>query len=98
MKYYSEMTKKLYDSEDALVTAETAATEAEAKAKAEKERVAIERKVRADEIEKARAAMVAAQKEYRDKLEAFCKDYGTYHTTIKSPRDIPTLFDFFDFL
>lgn len=102
MKYYGERTKKLYDSVEACEKAEFAAKEQENLAKikverekAEKERLAAERKSRAAKIEELRKAMVSAQHQYREAIEQFTKDYGSYHYTSHSVDDIPTLFDFF---
>ena len=102
MKYYSDITHKMYDTVDMLQKAEFAAHEAENLAKIKREReakqkeeLAAKRKARAGEVEEARKAMVAAQKAYRETLEAFIKDYGTYHMTSSSTDDFPVLFDFF---
>ena len=97
MKYYSEITKKVYDTPVDLNKAEKAVREAEAKEKAKKEQLANERKNRANEIEVARKALHEAQKNYRDKLEAFCRDYGTFHYSVDT-KEIPTLFDIFNLL
>ena len=102
MKYYSEKTKKLYDTVELLNQAEFELKEAENREKIRKERearrkseLADQRKARAAEVEEARKTMVAAQKAYREKLEAFIKDYNSYHYTSTSIDDIPTLFDLF---
>ena len=107
MKYYSDVTKKFYDTAVECQTAELKEQERLSREKAEKERtlaekkakeekIAAERKSRAAELEEARKAMVAAQKKYRDLIEAFTKDYGSYHYTSNSVEDIPTLFSLFD--
>lgn len=102
MKYYSEVTSKVYDTIDALTAAEKAAEEKRkeeeariAKEKAEKEKKANERKVRADEVEKARQVMIDAQKAYRELLQKFCRDYGAFHKTFTTA-ELPSLFDIFD--
>ena len=65
--------------------------------KAQKEKALALRKAMAGEIEEARQAMLKAQKEYREKIEAFVKKYGSYHYSSKNFDDIPYLFtDFFD--
>ena len=103
MKYYSERTKKLFDTAAECEKAEFEAKEEEnrqkikrereiAAEKARKEELAAKRKVLANEVEEARKAMVTAPKAYRDKLEEFCKEFGTYHTSL-STSDIPTLFN-----
>ena len=84
--------------------------EAERKAaeeKAKKEQEVNERKTMAAEIEEARKTMLeiqktcgeqinAAQRAYRDKINAFVKKYGSYHWSSNSADDIPTLFDVFN--
>lgn len=94
MKYFSEVTNKVYDTPEALQKDEVAIKEAEIKRKAEQEKAANERKNRAAEVDAARKEMVAAQRKYREVLEAFCKDYGSFHTTL-NVGEIPTLFDNF---
>ena len=108
MKYYGELTKRLYDTSEACEQAETAAKEKErlekerkehemALAKEKKEQEMAVRKEDAAKVEAARKAMIEAQNAYRKALEAFCAKYGAYHWTSKSIRDIPTLFDFWNF-
>lgn len=107
MKFYSDMTKKLYETEEALViaekemAAEEARKEEEArKAKEAEEAKKNERKARADEIEVARKEMVEAQKKYQELVTAFVRDYKTYHYSTSSADGLPTLFrslfDIFD--
>lgn len=111
MKYWSEKLQKLYDSAEACQKEEFEAKEKENRERAQKEREArlkkekeekltVERKARAAEVEEARKTMVAAQHKYRELLEAFTEDYGTFHLSLTgedAKRAIPTLFDFFDF-
>lgn len=94
MRYYSDVTSKLYDSPEALAEAEAAVKAEQARVQAEQEKKANERKERAAVVEQARQAMVEAQKNYRVALENFCKDYGNYHYSLKA-RDLPSLFDNF---
>lgn len=107
VKYYSERTKKFFDTVEACEKAEFEAKEAEnrekilrerkeAEEKERKERLANERKVRAAEVEEARKAMVTAQNKYREVLQKFIQDYHTYHYSTSNFDDIPTLFDFFN--
>lgn len=110
MRYYSEITKNIYDTEKACLEAEFKVKEeqnrqkilkekAEREAKEKQEKLAAARKVRANEVEEARKAMVAAQHKYSEVLEAFCKDYGTFHQTLTgedAKSIIPTLFDIFN--
>lgn len=84
MKYYSEVTNQVYDTEAALVKAETEILnkkKAEEAALAEKK---AKREARAKEVEEAITFAIDAQKEAREKLNAFCEDYGTFHTSLKN--------------
>jgi septal ring factor EnvC (AmiA/AmiB activator) len=84
MKYLSEVTEKVYDTVDELnadeekvLTARKERELAEAEKKAKREE-------RAKEVEEALKFALEAQKEANEKLEAFCKDYGTFHTSLKN--------------
>lgn len=81
MYIYSEKTNKKYDSVEACVEAEKAYEEQQ---KAEKERLASERAVRAKEVEDAYQKAVNARKEYDAVLENFVEDYGSFHMSIHS--------------
>lgn len=108
MKYYSEKLNKVFDSEKECLDAEFKAKEeenrqkvlkerAEAEAKAKKEKETAERKAAADRVDAARKAMIEAQSNYRKELENFISKYKTYHFTTTNVKDVPTLFDLFDF-
>lgn len=110
IKIYSDKTNKFYDSVEAANKAEFELKEQENRERIRKERearekkeqeekVANERKTRAQEIEVARKAMVAAQNRYKELLEAFVRDYKTYHYSIDTEdvkKVIPTLFEIFN--
>lgn len=88
MKFYSEITKELYDSKDALVKAEAEAVKAKS-ARAEKAKEVTEL------LKKAKEANTAAYKA----LDEFCKEYGGFNTTIKSDgknRNFEIKSDFWD--
>ena len=70
MKYYSEVTKQLYDSEDSLKEAEQTALDEQNKQKQLKE----ERQKRAKEVEE------AFSKAYELRAK-FIEDYGSFHQT-----------------
>lgn len=78
MKYYSEITKKIYDSEKDLKKAEFEIQ----KQNEEKEKLRSQRAERAKEVE-------AAYKKANELLDAFVNDYGSFHMTFadtdKSP-------------
>lgn len=107
VKYFSDVTKKYYESAGAAEKAEheaevQAAQEkalAERKAaelKEKKEKEVAERKAAAEKVDVARKNMIIAQKAYRDEIENFCKKYGTYHLSWSGKDDIPSLFSLFD--
>ena len=86
MKFYSEITKKLYDSKEELVKAEVEVTKQNA-----------DRAERAKEVNEALKAANAAQKKANDLLSKFVKDYGSFKTTIKDEDiNIPSFWDIFD--
>ena len=72
MKYFSEITKELYDSKEELVKAEVEATKAKS-----------DRAERAKEVTEAIKAANEATKYANKLLEEFVKDYGSFKTTIK---------------
>ena len=104
MKFYSEHTKKFYDTEIECRKAESAFNKA-LKEKEEVERKkSEERKARAQKVEEARKKVEDARIElskanenYNKVLTDFCKDYGAYHYSITSPTRLSeylsTIFD-----
>ena len=86
MKYYSEITKQLYDDKDALIKAEVEATKAKTD-RAEKAKEVTEL------IKKANEATKAANKA----LSEFVKEYGSFKTTIKDDDvNVNSFWDIFD--
>lgn len=83
MKYYSDKTKKVYDTVELLEAAELAHDKAQ-EAELAKQR---DRKTRAAEVKKAREALKNAQKNYQDLMNKFIKDYGSYHETYSNESD-----------
>lgn len=84
MKYISDVTGKVYETVEALEKDEKCVAEkkaAEEKALAEKK---ANREARAKEVDEALRASVEAQKVATEKLNAFCKDYGVFHTSIEN--------------
>lgn len=75
VKFYSDVTKQFYESADA---AQTAEQETEKKLAARD----VKRKEMAKRVDSAREALDEATKVYNEALEAFCKEYGTYHYSI----------------
>ena len=71
MKFYSEITKKLYDSKDELVKAEVDATKAKS-----------ERAEKAKEVTEAIKVANEATKKANKMLADFVKEYGSFKTTL----------------
>lgn len=93
MKYLSEVTNKAYDTieelnaeEEKVLSARKAREAAEAEKKAKREE-------RAKEVETAIKEALDAQDIANQKLQAFCKDYGTFHTSLKNADTILGLND-----
>ena len=86
MKFYSEITKKIYDSEKDLKKAEFEIQ----KQNEEKEKLRSQRAERAKEVE-------AAYKKANELLDAFVNDYGSFHMTLADTEKSPfhSLFDMF---
>ena len=108
IKVYSDKTNKFYNSVEEANRAEFELKEKEnlekirkerelALVKEKKEKELAERKALAGEVDTARKAYLEAQKVYREKLEGFCKKYGTYHYTVENGDEIPSLFDIFKY-
>ena len=93
MKYYSEKLNKYY-AEDQLELLKQDEEKYDEKL-TEQEVIKAERANRAKEIEEAFKAVEVAQKKADDLLEKFCKDYGSYHMTLKevNPKTYHSLFD-----
>lgn len=93
MKFYSEKTEQLYDSEAELKQAESQLEELQKKEEEKKQA----RAARAKEVEDAFKAVNEAQKKANELLVAFTKDYGSFHMTYKDevPFGFHSFFDFF---
>lgn len=102
MKYYSEKTKKVYDTVVDLTNAEHAEDERlkkleeerAAKAKAEAEKKAA-RSADAKRVEEAYTKYRDAYKEYTNVLDKFCKEHGAFHMSISEPISFNGLLDSF---
>lgn len=95
MKYYSEITRRAYDTEKDCIEAENRVkNEQEEKARIEAEKRQ-QRAQDAQAVEEARQAMVAAQKHYEEVLNNFIKTYGSYHFSTSNVNEMPWRFPFF---
>ena len=93
METFYKVNGKLYSTKEEAEKAELALEEAKAK----EAKLSEERKTRAKEIDEARAALVEAEKRYNKLVNAFVKDYGSYHFSYTStePDAFDNLFDSF---
>ena len=103
MKIISEKTGKEYATIEECLAAEeqlekelaekkAAEEKALAERKAKQDALVAERKGAAEEVEKARQELIAAQKKYHAVLAKFCDKYGAYHYTIKPGEGLHDLF------
>lgn len=85
MKYYSELVNKFFDSVEETEKAEKEYEEKQVEVAKQKE-IEAERikKLKADRGLRAKEVDVAYEK-YKELLNTFVKDYGTYHYEIKFP-------------
>lgn len=91
MKYYSDVTRKLYETAEELNKAETAVVKAEQERKAalekkqaEQAKLKEQRAARAQEVTEAIRVRDEAQKKVNELVNKFVKDYGSYHYTWSS--------------
>lgn len=91
MKYYSDVTRKLYETAEELNKAETAVVKAEQERKAalekkqaEQAKLKEQRAARAQEVTEAIRVRDEAQKKVNELVNNFVKDYGSYHYTWSS--------------
>lgn len=89
---YSKKLNKVFDTVAELEAAEKELSEKELAEKKKKE----ERSARAKEVEEAYKKVDEAKKVADDLLEAFIKDYGSYHTSVKEVKPTSVLDWFFD--
>ncbi len=88
MKIYDKMGRE-HKTVPECIAAEKEFDEAQAKEEARKKALSDERKTRAKEVEDALKAVCDAQKAYEEKLDAFLKDYGSFHATIRTGEGNP---------
>lgn len=81
MKFYSELTKRLYNTEKELIEAETKVKNAEAEKIAAEKAKKEARAIRAKEVENAIKEAAKAQEKASTLLKNFVNDYGYFHTS-----------------
>lgn len=93
MKYYSEMTDKVYETQEECEKAEEALV---AKQKAEEEKqlaLKNEREARSKEVVEAFKKAREAEAEAQKLLKEFVKDYGSFHISYNGKSSMPSMFD-----
>lgn len=78
--FYSDITKKTYETEEACLEAEKLVAAENEK----KEALAAERGKRAKEVEDAYERALEARQTAYDLMREFIHDYGSFHTTLKT--------------
>lgn len=98
MKFYSELTKKLYDSNEACEKAEADYKQQLDEAEAKKKELAETKAARAKEVTDAYKKAREAQKEYEKLRNSFVQTYGAYHLSFTDPEERVSFFEnFFTF-
>ena len=98
MKYYSELTKKLYDDAEACAQAEKEHIAAEDAARKKAETEHAEKKALAKEIEDLLKQHDELGKSINERIATFNEKYGPFHYTTCGTKDHVSLFDLLDFL
>lgn len=93
VKYYSEQLGQLFDSLEELEAAEDKVNAAKKAEEEKKAALKAQREERAKEVEAAFQAVNEANKKANELLNAFVKDYGSFHTSVKG--SVPTIWDAF---
>ena len=84
MKFYSEQLNKLFNSVEELKAAEDKVNAEKRAAEEKQAQLKAQREKRAKEVEDAFKFAAEAQKKANELLNAFVKDYGSFHTTMKN--------------
>ena len=97
MTIISEKTGKTYETVDECLADEKKFDIAVEEEENKKKELANARKERAKEVEDAYNSRLEADRLYREKLNKFIDDYGSFHMTIKTEVEDPySIFDFLD--
>lgn len=91
MRFYSDVCRKLFESQEELEKAEKAL----AQKNDEETKKKAERKADADKVQVAYDKVVEDCKEYNKLVNEFVKKYGSYHKTINTPIKFGDVFDSF---
>ena len=94
IKYYSEQLNQLFNSVEELEAAEDKVNAAKKAEEEKKAQLKAQREQRAKEVEDAFKVAYDDTKKAYELLNAFVKDYGAYHTSVKDAAP-NSLFDLF---
>ncbi len=94
MRYYSDMTRKFYETPEACEKAELQLKEERERKEAEALQKTNARKEAAKKVETAYNELVSARKNYQKLLADFCKEYGPFHMSLTKDNALD-LFDSF---
>lgn len=98
MKYYSDVTKKLYDDEKTALKAEEKFLANQRAEEAKKKELSETRAKRAKEIEDAYKAVLEANNKYIELKNKFIDDYGSFHMSFSTKTPVTTVEDLFNLL
>ena len=93
MKFYSEKLNQLFDTEELCAQAEDEHDKKVAEAETQKKALAETRANRAKEVEDLYKQAIEAKRTYDEALQAFLKDYGSFHATFKTTDPFFGIFD-----
>lgn len=96
MKYYSDTLKEFFNSEKECVMAEKKAAKEQKEAEEKANQLKVEREARAKEVENALQAVYDAEKTYKELLDKFLDDYGSFHYSKHKDNCDPSDFSLFD--
>lgn len=82
MRFYSDKTRKFYETLEDCEKAEKDFEVEQERKKAEALQKSNDRKEAAKKVENAYNALITAKKAYHEELSKFCKQYGTYHLSL----------------
>ena len=98
MKYYSEITEKLYDDKKSLIADEMTVKQAQEDAAAKAKALEEEKQARHEEVEKAYAIAEEKYTEANKLLQAYLKDYGTFTSKNHISNNHNYIIDWFDLM
>lgn len=87
MKFYGDLTKKLYNTAEECEKAEATFKAQIEEAEAKKKELAEAKAARAKEVTDAYQAVREAQKNYETLRGQFVRDYGSFHMTFRDPSE-----------